>query len=346
MCALVGKLSTMDKSTLDFSNILKTINKKFEIINCSWSEEKAFEIKFRTEMDRNSDDYNILCDSWVDIFSDVTNTVWAKKTSNTGPKVKFRKQYQCWTHGGKVIQKELLFDARKCKGTLDIKVLSDVNPSSRRKNKFVRLGLNVVVKINFVHLHKVNVTGSYAFFVHNCKPQTETLKPVVLINEKLPKLVAEMVQKGLTSTAIQDQSKMNSLNQKSIIQTDSLSNTQKLQELKRTKNQQSEISSIELCPTITETNLEKHDLIQEAMQMDSVPTFQLIQNIPIQNINNVKLEFQPGLEQFAQILVSDSNINEPLICQPLLFDNLQSLPHFVQLSSRSLCNQNQSQFLQ
>lgn len=148
------KSSTTDKSTLDFTSILTAINKKFEIMNCSWTEEKSFEIKFRTEMDRNSDDYNKLCDDWVDVFSDVTNTVWAKKTSNTGPKVKFRKQYQCWTHGGKEIKKELLFDSRKCKGTLDMKVLSEVNPSSKRKNKFVRLGLNVVVKVNLNAYYK------------------------------------------------------------------------------------------------------------------------------------------------------------------------------------------------
>jgi hypothetical protein len=84
------------------------------------------------------------------LFSEVTNTVWAKKISNTGPKIRFRKQYQCWTQGGKVVQKELLFDARRCKGTLDIKVLTD-NPFTRRKNKHIRLGLNVVVKVSAVN---------------------------------------------------------------------------------------------------------------------------------------------------------------------------------------------------
>lgn len=55
-------------------------------------------------------------------------------------------------------------------------------------------------QINFAHLHPVAVTEPYAFFVHDCKPLPEPPKPVVAPNDKLPQLVAEMVQKGLNST--------------------------------------------------------------------------------------------------------------------------------------------------
>lgn len=136
-----------DRANLEFQQILSRIDRKFEIIHAKWSDQKNFEVKFRSQIPRDSEDFNGLCDEWVEIFSDITNTVWAKKISNTGPKIRFRKQYQCWTHAGKIVHKELLFDARKCRGTLDIKVLTD-NPQTRRKNKHIKLGLNIVVKVS------------------------------------------------------------------------------------------------------------------------------------------------------------------------------------------------------
>lgn len=144
-------MAAEERAKSDFNEILSRIDRKFEIIDAKWSDEKLFEIRFRSQIRRNSEDFNALCDEWVDLFSEVTNTVWAKKISNTGPKIRFRKQYQCWTQGGKVVQKELLFDARRCKATLDIKVLTD-NPFTRKKNKHIRQGLNVVVKVSFIKL--------------------------------------------------------------------------------------------------------------------------------------------------------------------------------------------------
>lgn len=131
----------------DFNGILSSLDRKFDIIHTKWTDEKLFEAKFRTQISRNNDDFNALCDEWVDLFSNATGTVWVKKISNTGPKIRFRKQYQCWPQVGKEVHKELLFDSRRCKGTLDMKVLTD-NPLTRRKNKHIRLGLNVVVKVS------------------------------------------------------------------------------------------------------------------------------------------------------------------------------------------------------
>ena len=139
-----------EQVTSEFIEILSATQRKFDIIHARWAHDKQFEVKFRTQISPDCDDFNGLCDEWVDLFSEITNTVWAKKISNTGPKIRFRKQYQCWTHGGKVIQKELLFDARRCKGTLDMKVLTD-NPYTRKKNKHIRMGLNVVVKVQEVY---------------------------------------------------------------------------------------------------------------------------------------------------------------------------------------------------
>lgn len=147
-CTLINKMEGDSQAKTDFEQILSNIDRRFEIIHTLWAEKKFFEAKFRTQIPRESEDFNYLCDEWVDLFSQVTDTVWVKKISNTGPKIRFRKQYQCWTHGGKTVQKELLFDARRCKATLDMKVLTD-NPLTRRKNKHIRLGLNVVVKVSF-----------------------------------------------------------------------------------------------------------------------------------------------------------------------------------------------------
>lgn len=138
-----------EQSKLDFIDILSNVERKFEIILVKWTNDKDFEIRIRTEIERNNDDFNFLCDQWVDLFSNVTNTVWVKKISNTGPKIRFRKQYQCWTHGTGKVQKELLFDSTRCKGVLDMKVLTDT-PLTRRKNKHIRMGLNAVVKVNYL----------------------------------------------------------------------------------------------------------------------------------------------------------------------------------------------------
>lgn len=45
------------------------------------------------------------------------------------------------------------------------------------------------------------INKPFAFFVHKCEPLPEPPKPVVAPNDKLPQLVAEMVQKGLNSTS-------------------------------------------------------------------------------------------------------------------------------------------------
>lgn len=136
-----------ERAKADFFAYLSRMGRKFDVIHAQWTESRHFEAKFRTEIDRESDDFNALCDEWVDAFSNVTGTIWVKKISNTGPKIRFRKQYQCWAHEGKEVRKEMLFDARRCKGTLDMKVLTD-NPMTRRKNKHIRLGLNCVVKVS------------------------------------------------------------------------------------------------------------------------------------------------------------------------------------------------------
>ncbi|XP_076264143.1 uncharacterized protein LOC143198673 [Rhynchophorus ferrugineus] len=184
-----------EKAKRDFSDILKHLNSKFDITDCKWKEHKLFEIKFRIQIRVDSDDYNLYCDEWVNKFSHVTNTVWVNKISNTGPKVKFRKQYQCWPYREKEVKNELLFDARKCRGTLDVKILGE-SSYTKKKNKHMRLGLNGLVKINFQHLHLVDTNKDCSFFVHYCEPLPDVPRPIHQSNEKLPELVAKMVEKA------------------------------------------------------------------------------------------------------------------------------------------------------
>ncbi|XP_022909337.2 uncharacterized protein [Onthophagus taurus] len=319
-----------ERATLDFTEILTTTNRKFEIIHAKWIEEKHFEVKFRTQIPRNSEDFNALCDDWVDLFSSITNTVWVKKVSNTGPKIRFRKQYQCWTHGGKIVQKELLFDARRCKGTVDMKVLTD-NPQTRKKNKHTKLGLNVVIKINFMHLHQVNKTEKFSCFVHNCDPQPEAPKPTILPNEKLPKLIADMVQKGLDSTSkpINNHTTSNSLHESSVIHHP---NNQGVS----VHREPSDIIHVHQDQLIEHGQLEIQNL---------EPTFQLNHLVPLQNMDSIKLEV-PHYQQVTQVLVSDSDIGEQiLLCQPtIMLDPSQVIPvsghslqsHFLQINSGNI----------
>ncbi|KAK5640300.1 hypothetical protein RI129_011111 [Pyrocoelia pectoralis] len=306
----------------DFNSILTSLDRKFDIIHVKWSETKYFESKFRTQIPRNSDDFNTLCDEWVDNFSKVTSTIWVKKISNTGPKIRFRKQYQCWPQTSKEVQKELLFDSRRCKGTLDMKVLTD-NPLTRRKNKHIRMGLNVVVKINFTHLHHVNTLQPFAFFVHTCEPQLEAPRPAVQVNsDKLSQRVAEMVQKGLNASP--------KVVNPNLIAT----------------NKTIEANDIEVTFLETDQVLQHNQL--QLLNMDSV---NLNQTLPLHNASDLKVQVQPTLQQLTQVLVSTPqlDISEPLLmCQPaLMFDPAQVIPvsahhiphHFVQVHSHNISNQ-------
>ncbi|KAF7266856.1 hypothetical protein GWI33_019880 [Rhynchophorus ferrugineus] len=84
---------------------------------------------------------------------------------------------------------------RKCRGTLDVKILGE-SSYTKKKNKHMRLGLNGLVKINFQHLHLVDTNKDCSFFVHYCEPLPDVPRPTHQSNEKLPELVAKMVEKA------------------------------------------------------------------------------------------------------------------------------------------------------
>lgn len=187
-----------------------------------------------------------------------------------------------------------------------------------------------------MHLHQVDTSKSYAFFVHTCDPQPEAPKPIIQPDDRLPQRVAEMVQKGLNASPkvvnpnpIPQTTEVKPLTDK-ILKEDPLFHTNLLAELgdKSIDN-------------------EEHSVIQD-IQLPSMQqqTIQLVQNIPIQGMDTIKLELPSNLQQYTQFVVSD--ISEPLLmCQSLMLDTSQVIPvsthtlpsHFVQIHSQNLHNQ-------
>lgn len=149
-----------DVSKSNFVTILTNMKRKYEIIDSKWTENKQYNIKFRTHIAVDELDYNRSCDQWMDEFSYVTETVWVHKISNTGPKVRFRKQYQCWSYPNKDVNTSHLFDPCKCRATLDVKILGNLTPEKRKISRYEKLGLNVLIKVcctifrNYVFISK------------------------------------------------------------------------------------------------------------------------------------------------------------------------------------------------
>lgn len=348
----MGKINeaTNDIACNNFTSILKQCNRKFQIISSSWTDNTCYEIRFRTEINPKSDDFNAACDECVDTFSAVTDTIWAKKISNTGPKVKFRKQYQCWTHGGKKIQKELLFDARKCKATLDIKILTE-NSNGKTKNKFSKLGLNTVVKINFIHLHEVDINKHNAFFVHKCKEHDVPKQPPP-VNDRLQQLVAEMVQKGLKSSP-----KVLNIHPLPENQEKSVNNVEKNDD-KVVINSEMNTDHVN-SPETSPKNFQPLENVQfdNIQYTNNIQTFHLLSNVPLQTMDGIKIELPPSLQQYTQVFLSSSNLDMTeslLMCQPLLFDgssqavsigNQNINPQVIQLNACNFSNQTPEQFL-
>ncbi|XP_066154045.1 uncharacterized protein [Euwallacea fornicatus] len=198
---------SIDTAKVNFASILTNLNRKFEITDSKWTDNQLYEIKFRTRLAVEQEEYNLYCDQWVQEFSSVTNTVWVHKISNTGPKVKFRKQYQCWAYPTKDVDKKLLFDPRKCRATVDIKILESLL-NKKRPSRFRKLGFNTLVKLSFQHLHPIDPTKDFSYFVHHCDPIFEAPKLPVQPAERLQQLMAKVFENAaVTSQKAADRAK-------------------------------------------------------------------------------------------------------------------------------------------
>lgn len=102
--------------------------------------------------------------------------------------------------------------------------------------------------------------------------------------------------------------------------------------------------------------LHSDQLLHTQMQLSSIDdhTIQVGQLVQMQNMEGLKLQVQPQLQQLTQVVVAapQLDMSEPLLmCQPtLMFDPSQVIPvtslphHFVQVHSHNIANQ-QGHFL-
>lgn len=226
--------------------------------------------------------------------------------------------------------------------------------------------------MNFYHLHPVDTSQPFAFFVHSCEPQAEIPKPIAQSNERLAQLVAAMVQNGPTISqraAEKAEKCIARLNQEQKVK--SHSESQPLQQLQsqpllQQSHQSESLSDSQLMmqqvpqsqpQLIVSYGDTSQQLLQDSLAVES-QTVELVQSLPLQSLESIKLEghqseepLQPSCTQFVvstpQFEVSDHF----LLCQPLMFDTSQVIPlsnhtlpsHFVHVQS-SLSNDN-GQFL-
>lgn len=224
--------------------------------------------------------------------------------------------------------------------------------------------------MNFYHLHPVDTSQPFAFFVHNCEPQAEIPKPVAQSNERLAQLVAAMVQNGPTISqraAEKAEKCIARLSQEQKVKSQPLPQIQS-QLLPQQQAHQSEPlpQSQQLIQHVSQSQPQlivsygdtSQHLLQDSLAVES-QTVELVQSLPLQSLESVKLEghqsegssLQPSCTQFVVSTPQFDMSDHFLLCQPLMFDTSQVIPlsnhtlpsHFVHVQS-SLSNDN-GQFL-
>lgn len=164
-----------------------------------------------------------------------------------------------------------------------------------------------------MHLHVVDTQYPFAFFVHNCEPQAEPPRPIVQSNDKLPKIISDIVAKNLNTTAKSDVHQNNYIN-----------NTNKSQNNVKLEGKKSYISM-----PLIEDKLGLSPQLMQAHTIQNIDQIHLNTAMPLQGIETIKLQVQPSLQPLTQVVVSAPQIDmaESLVmCQPLMFDPTQIIP--------------------
>lgn len=209
----------------------------------------------------------------------------------------------------------------------------------------------------------MDTTQPFAFFVHTCEPQPEAPKPVIQPNDRLPQLVAEMVQKGLNaSPKVPLSNSLLNSRQMITVQTPEVQHLDQqrnllMPQICTTKDMTSDtMKSVQPTQMIDAKFLHSDQLLHTQMQLSSIDdhTIQVGQILPMQNMEGLKLQMQPQIQQLTQVVVATPQLDmtEPLLmCQPtLMFDPTQVIPvttlphHFVQVHSHNIASQ-QGHFL-
>lgn len=161
-----------------------------------------------------------------------------------------------------------------------------------------------------MHLHVVDIQYPFAFFVHNCEPQSEAPRPNIQSNEKLPKLISDIVMKGLNAT-----SKIN-IQQNNFISNDMLRDNEKKTPL--------------MSMPVIQEKLNISTQILQNHHIHNLEPIHINSTMPLQGIETIKVQVQPPLQQLTQVVVSAPQIDVSeslLMCQPtLMFDPSQVIP--------------------
>lgn len=161
-----------------------------------------------------------------------------------------------------------------------------------------------------MHLHPVDPHYPFAFFVHNCEAQSEFPKPTIHSTEKLPKLISDIVMKGLNTS------------------TNYLNAPDKSLHVNNMMMRDSDRKSLLSMPIMDDKlNI---PMMHNQSTMQSLDQIHLNNTIPLQGIEAIKVQMQQPVQQLTQVVVSAPQIDIPeslVMCQPtLMFDPTQVNP--------------------
>ncbi len=146
---------------------------KSEIENFSELENGQFSCTIRVNV-ANEEEWEI----WKEEFSKNTNSRW--NTRRTYPQVKrytFLKQYHCHHSSFNKVREytrhsELKQKKTDCGASMKVVIKKDT-PDTRKKDPFVRVGLQGVVEISWCHNHSINSAHAMSFLPPDEKMRTE-----------------------------------------------------------------------------------------------------------------------------------------------------------------------------
>lgn len=160
-----------------------------------------------------------------------------------------------------------------------------------------------------------------------------------------------MVQKGLEVTAKSAQAQQQQSSELLQVEPDPLADNSIVNQHHH-HHQQQQTQTVNTADQL----LTNHTAMADTNQLDVQgldQSIQLNQLVPLPNMDNIKLEV-PQFQQVTQVLVSESEMGEPILfCQPtIMLDPSQVIPvtahsftsHFVQLHPPNMNNQ-QGQYL-
>ena len=147
-------------------NMLSPLCEDLHMLHVNLSGAEQFLIKIQCKLPEDGD-FDDKCSNWLQKFSRLTSTNWI--TSRRFPnasRYEFRKLFAC--HHSKVnktvIRKrqDSRIRNKNCAATIDF-IFKKINRNTIKNDILLKQGINVVIKINFNHSHKVNVAEALGY---------------------------------------------------------------------------------------------------------------------------------------------------------------------------------------